>query len=105
MVEDETSEGGKRLWNRPEKMNRFRLGHHSLMGTKEAITLIAQKSQICSIQETLYNVVFVYDDQVVVVEYITYDEEVPYLVYRCTLDATLNNWKVIEIPESFPLSK
>ncbi|KAI5399336.1 hypothetical protein KIW84_064625 [Lathyrus oleraceus] len=56
-----------------------------------------------SIHEVFLNTGFIHGDQVNAIEDNTEDEDVPCLVYQC--ETALDNLKVVEIPEIFPLSK
>ncbi|WJX13072.1 hypothetical protein P8452_03507 [Trifolium repens] len=65
----------------------------------------AAKRPIGNIQETFYRAGFANEDQVAVIEDVSDQEKIPCLVYRRSMNLSLNNWTAVEIPEIFSISK
>jgi hypothetical protein len=94
------SKGCEHLWDMPMKKDMYGLGYKPSIGKDGAA-----KMPIGNIQETFCGAGFAHKDQVAVIEDAPDDEEMPCLVYRCSLNASLNNWTAVEIPEIFSFSK
>ncbi|MCH86336.1 gag-pol polyprotein, partial [Trifolium medium] len=102
--EEGSLEGWGKLPDIPEKKDRFRLGYIP------SAAMFPRASQnrfglgyIPSIQETFHSAGFDHEDHVALLE--DTDVDVPDLVYRCTPDEILTNWKAMEIPEIISISK
>ncbi|MCI40994.1 gag-pol polyprotein, partial [Trifolium medium] len=92
-------EGWGKLIDIPEKKNRYGLGYQP----SAAVFSIFGHGKIPTIQETFRNAGFIHEGQVALLE--DTDEAIPNLVYRCTPDEALDNWKAMEIPEIVSFSK
>ncbi|XP_050888930.1 uncharacterized protein LOC127094104 [Lathyrus oleraceus] len=99
-IEGGNPEGWGQLIDIREKHDRFGLGYvpSAAKGAR-----VPAKDNTRSIQEVFLNTGFIHGDQVNAVEDSTENEDEPCLVYR--FETALNNWKAVEIPEIFPLSK
>jgi hypothetical protein len=99
-IEGGNPEGWGQLIDIREKHDRFGLGYvpSAAKGAR-----VPTKDNTRSIQEVFLSTGFIHGDQVNAIEDSTANEDEPCLVYRC--ETALNNWKAVEIPEIFPLSK
>ncbi|XP_050876694.1 uncharacterized protein LOC127080417 [Lathyrus oleraceus] len=99
-IEGGNPEGWGQLIDIREKHDRFGLGYvpSAAKGAR-----VPAKDNTRSIQEVFLSTGFIHGDQVNAIEDNTESEDEPCLVYRC--ETTLDNWKAVEIPEIFPLSK
>ncbi|MCI49632.1 gag-pol polyprotein, partial [Trifolium medium] len=101
--EEGSFKGWGKLPDIPEKKDRFGLGY---IPTAAVFSRASQNhfrlEYIPSIQETFRSAGFDHEDRVALLE--DTDEEVPDLVYRCTPDEILTNWKAMEIPEIISIS-
>jgi hypothetical protein len=98
-LEEGSLEGWGRLPDVPEKKDRFGLGY------QPSTTLFSKgdREGIRTIQEMFCSAGFIHEGHVAMLE--DTDEEIPNLVYRCAHDEVLTNWKAVEIPETFSISK
>ncbi|XP_050895830.1 uncharacterized protein LOC127102504 [Lathyrus oleraceus] len=99
-IEGGNPEGWGQLIDIREKHDRFGLGYvpSAAKGAR-----VPAKDNTRSIQEVFLSTGFIHGDQVNAIEDSTANEDEPCLVYQC--ETALNNWKAVEIPEIFPLSK
>lgn len=82
-----------------EKKDRFRLGY-------KPVNKVVQKTnqnKVCTLQETFHSDGYINEDHVAAVE--EESEEMLNLVCHYLPDATLNNWKFVEILEMISSSK
>ncbi|GAU10261.1 hypothetical protein TSUD_418820, partial [Trifolium subterraneum] len=98
-LEEGSLEGWGRLPDVLEKKDRFGLRY------QPSTTLFSKDDRegIRTIQEMFCSAGFIHEGHVAMLE--DTDEEVPNLVYRCAHDEVLTNWKAVEIPETFSISK
>jgi hypothetical protein len=94
------SKGCEQLWDIPMKRDRYGLGYKPSLGKNDAT-----KRPIGNIHETFYRAGFANEDQVAVIEDVSDKGKIPCLVYRRSLNLSLNNWTAVEIPEIFSVSK
>ncbi|XP_050908978.1 uncharacterized protein LOC127122727 [Lathyrus oleraceus] len=99
-IEGGNPEGWGQLIDVREKHDHFGLGY---VPSAEKGACVPTKDNTRSIQEVFLSTRFIHGDQVNAIEDNTRDEDESCLVYWCK--TTLNNWKAVEIPEIFPLSK
>jgi hypothetical protein len=96
-IEEGSPEGWGDVIDVKLKSDRFGLGYKPTNVKKEAST--STKGRPKTIQEVFVSTGY----QVNAIDEYLEDEYLSNLV--CQSDVTLNNWKAIEIPEMFPLSK
>ncbi|XP_050876089.1 uncharacterized protein LOC127079759 [Lathyrus oleraceus] len=99
-IEGGNPEGWGQVIDVREKHDHFGLGYVP-SAAKEA--WVHAKDKTRSIQEVFLSIRFIHEDQVNAIEDNTEDEDESCLVYQS--ETALNNWKAVEIPEIFPLSK
>ncbi|XP_050875676.1 uncharacterized protein LOC127079321 [Lathyrus oleraceus] len=99
-IEGGNPEGWGQLIDVREKHDRFGLGY---VPSVEKGAWVPTKDNTQSIHKVFLSTGFIHGEQVNAIEYNTEDEDEPCLVYQC--ETSLNNWKAVEIPEIFPLSK
>jgi hypothetical protein len=98
-LEEGSLKGWGTLPNIPEKKDRFGLGYQP----SPTVFSKGNQGEIRTIQEIFSSAGFINEGHVALLE--DADEEVPDLVYRCAPDKVLANWKTVEIPEIFSISK
>ncbi|GAU52036.1 hypothetical protein TSUD_418760, partial [Trifolium subterraneum] len=98
-LEEGSLEGWGKLPNIPEKKDRFGLGYQP----SPTVFSKGNQGEIRTMQEIFSSAGFINEGHVALLE--DADEEVPDLVYRCAPDKVLANWKTVEIPEIFSISK
>jgi hypothetical protein len=94
------SKGCEQLWDIPMKRDKYGLGYKPSLGKNDAT-----KRLIGNIHETFYRAEFANEDQIAVIEDVSDQGKISCLVYRRSLNPSLNNWTAVEIPEIFSVSK
>ncbi|XP_050883704.1 uncharacterized protein LOC127086918 [Lathyrus oleraceus] len=99
-IEGGNPKGWGHLIDIREKHDRFGMGYvpSAVKGAR-----VPAKDNTRSIHEVFLSTGFIHGDHVNAIEDNTENEDEPCLVYRC--ETALNNWKAVEIPKFFPLSK
>lgn len=87
MIEGVNPEGWDNFLDLPEKIDLFGLGYQQ--SSEETSAPKANQRQICTIQKVFYNTGFNHDGKIAMIEEV--DENMPNLVYQCSLDDTFNN--------------